>query len=390
MMAIAFDTLRYLNNSATSYPKPPDVAAAIQQAMMNPPQMTGRGEETDARDKVRSAREHLARFFGCPEPDRFIFTSNSTDAINLAIHGLVDSFEGTGVFHAVTTTNDHNAVLRPLKTLEASGQVDLTIVASDENGILDIEKIINALRPDTCLLAVNHLSNVTGVITPIEILGSHCREKGIPFLVDASQSGGILEIHAEQMNIDLLAITGHKYMLGPTGIGALYIAEGQDVVPRKQGGTGVRSAYEFQPEEMPIRFEAGTVNYHGIVGLDAACSYIERTGLSHIRKRIASMRRECELGLRSLPGVTVYGPGADVEKGPVVTFTVEGRGVEEVAGILRERFRIITRPGLHCAPLCHRTIGTGDEGAVRVSFSSLTGDDGPAALIEAVRVISAD
>lgn len=387
-MDIAFDKLRYLNNSATSFPKPSEVAAAVQKAMLNPPEMTGRGEETGAKDKVRSAREHLARFFGCPDPTRFIFTSNSTDAINLAIHGLVDRFQAEGLFHAVTTTNDHNAVLRPLRTLEAAGLVELSIVPSDGKGILDTERIISALRPETHLLAVNHLSNVTGVISPIDVLGAHCREKGIPFLVDASQSGGILDIHVEKMNIDLLAITGHKYMLGPTGIGALYITEGLELLPRKQGGTGVRSEYPFQPEELPIRFEAGTVNYHGAVGLDAACSFIEERGLTNIRSRIVELRSRCEQGLRSLGGVTVYGPDADVDKGPVVSFTVKNHRVEEVAGILREQYRIITRPGLHCAPLCHKAIGTGEEGAIRASFSFLSEDDGPAALIEAVRQIA--
>jgi cysteine desulfurase/selenocysteine lyase len=375
----------YINNSATSYPKPQQVAEAVAFALGNPPEMTGRGEETGVKDRVRQARSRIARFFGCGDPSRLIFCSNATDGLNLAIHGLL----GEGGGHAVTTTNDHNSVLRPLRTLERKGLVELTIVPGDDRGVLSVAKITAALRRDTRLLAVNHLSNVVGTISPIEELAAVCRERGVMLLVDAAQSAGILDIDVGRMGIDLLAFTGHKYLFGPTGIGGLIICEGVEIEPRKQGGTGVNSDFPLQPEAMPIRFEAGTVNYVGIVGLDAAVAFLQETGLERVRERVVALRKECEAGLRALRRVRVYGPDLDVVKGAVVSFTVDGHGVEEVGEVLRYNFGIITRTGLHCAPLCHKTIGTGLEGTVRASFSFLSDDEAPEKLIKAVAEIAA-
>jgi cysteine desulfurase family protein len=378
------EKILYLNNSATSYPKPKEVAEAVAQALLRPPEMTGRGEEVGAKDIVRQARSRLARFFGFRNPDRLIFCSNATGGLNLAIHGLLGEKGG----HAVTTTNDHNSVLRPLRTLEKQGLVELTVVPSDAAGVLDAGRITSALRPDTRLLAVNHVSNVVATIAPLEELAPACRERGIKMLVDASQSAGLLDIGVDALGVDLLAFTGHKYMFGPTGIGGLFIAEGVELTPRKQGGTGVDSAYPLQPEELPIRFEAGTVNYVGIVGLNEAAAYLERIGLEEARSWAISLRREFETGLRKIAGVKVYGPGADTEKGAVVSFAVDGHGVEEVGETLRQHYRIITRAGLHCAPLCHQAIGSGEEGTVRASFSCLTDENGPELLLQAVAEIS--
>ncbi len=385
-MPTGAEKVYYLNNSATSYPKPLEVVETVAAALSDPPAMSGRGEEAGTRDLVRLAREDLANFFGCPDAARLIFCSNATDGLNLAIHGLL----GEGGGHAVTTTNDHNSVLRPLRTLEAEGRIKLTVVPSDRDGRLSAERIGEALRPDTRLLAVNHLSNVVGTIAPVEELGGICRRRGVIFLVDAAQSAGVLDVDVGRMKIDLMAFTGHKYLLGPTGIGGLYVGEGVELRPRKQGGTGVQSAHSLQPAGLPIRYEAGTVNYVGIVGLRAGVGFLRKRGLERVRSRIMRLRRECEEGLRATDGVTVWGPPADVEKGAVVSFTIEGHGVDEVDEILRRRYRIVTRSGLHCAPLCHETIGTGPLGTVRASFSCLTGDDWPDALVEAVREIAAD
>jgi len=363
------EEITYLNNSATSYPKPPEVAEAVARALAGPPEMTERGEGRGIKDTVRIARDKIARFFGIPDPSRLIFCSNATDGLNLAIHGLLGRRGG----HAVTTTNDHNSVLRPLKTLEADRLVELTIVPSDATGVLSAEKIIEALRPDTRLLVVNHVSNVVGTFAPVESLARACRERGVKLLVDASQSAGLVEIDVASLGVDLLAFTGHKYMFGPTGIGGLYIAEGVELEPRKQGGTGVNSAYPLQPEEMPIRYEAGTVNYAGIVGLFAAVSYLEKLGLESARARAFALRRECEEGLREMPGVTVFGPGLDAEKGAVVSFNVQGHGCEEVGQMLRQHFGIITR-----AP----------EGTVRASFSALSDEQAPGKLLTAVAEIA--
>ncbi|HUX07106.1 MAG TPA: aminotransferase class V-fold PLP-dependent enzyme [Acidobacteriota bacterium] len=376
--------ITYINNSATSYPKPPQVAEAVSRALNSPPEMSGRGEETGVKDRVRQARDRISRFFGCDDSSRLIFCSNATDGLNLAIHGLLGENGG----HAVATTNDHNSVLRPLRTLERKGLVELTIVPGNFEGVLDADEIVRSLRDDTKLLAINHLSNVVGTISPIAELAAACRQRGVILLVDAAQSAGILDIDFDAAGIDLLAFTGHKYLFGPTGIGGLFIGEGLELEPRKQGGTGVNSEYPLQPLELPIRYEAGTVNYVGIVGLDAGIAFIKEIGLPKIRERVRKLRSECEKGLRCLNGITVYGPGPGVKKGAVVSFTLKAHGAEEVGEMLRYNYGIITRSGLHCAPLCHETLGTGAEGTVRASFSFLSDDDAPERLIRAVKEIS--
>ena len=382
-MAPAKDIL-YLNNSATSYPKPARVAEAVAASLINPPEMTERGEGSGMKDLVRAARDRIARFFGVSDSSRLVFCSNATDGLNLAIHGLLGREGG----HAVTTSNDHNSVLRPLRTLEKDGKVELTIVQSDDRGVLDAGRILDALRPETRLLAVNHLSNVVGTLAPLAELASACGGREVKLLVDASQSAGLFPIDFDGLGIDLLAFTGHKYLFGPTGIGGLCIAEGTSLEPRKQGGTGVNSEYPLQPEGLPIRYEAGTVNYAGIVGLNAGIEFLQQRGLDDVRARATSLRREVEEGLRAIPGVTVYGPGPEVEKGTVVSFNIEGHGPEEIGLTLRSNYRIITRSGLHCAPLCHRAIGTGEEGTLRVSMSCLCPYDAPARLLRAVEEIA--
>ena len=347
--------------------------------------MTERGEGSGMKDLVRAARDRIARFFGLSDSSRLVFCANATDGLNLAIHGLLGREGG----HAVTTTNDHNSVLRPLRTLERDGRVELTIVPSDDEGVLDAGRIVAALRPETRLLAVNHLSNVVGTLAPLAELAEACRGLGVKLLVDASQSAGLFPIDFDGLGIDLLAFTGHKYLFGPTGIGGLCIAEGTRLEPRKQGGTGVNSEYPLQPEGMPISYEAGTVNYAGIVGLNAGIEFLQEEGLDAVRARATSLRREVEVGLRATAGIKVYGPGPDVEKGTVVSFNLEGHGPEEVGLALRSSYRIITRSGLHCAPLCHRAIGTGEEGTLRVSISCLCPDEAPARFLRAIEEIAA-
>jgi cysteine desulfurase family protein len=389
-MTESSERIVYLNNSATSYPKPSEVCQAVYEAMVGLPQMSGRGEAAGAIDRISEARVKMARFFGCPNPERLIFTDNSTDALNLAIHGFIEALpQSRELPHVISTTNDHNSILRPLRTLETERRIILTLVPSDPEGRFDVDRMREAITKETRMMAVNHLSNVVGTIAPLEILGAICRDKGITFLVDASQSAGLLPIDVTGMNIDLLATTGHKFMLGPTGIGTLYIGEGITLAPRKQGGTGVKSAYPLQPEELPIRFEAGTANYIGIVGLDAARSFIERHGQESMLDRVVEQRGNCEDQLFDIDGVKIYGPGMVEDKGAVISFRIEGFGVAEVDTILRTRYGIITRSGLHCAPLCHERLGTAPEGTVRASFSYLTDSEAASLLVEAVREIAA-
>jgi cysteine desulfurase family protein len=381
--------LIYLNNSATSFPKPASVADAMSNAMLTLPEMTGRGEEAaSARDKVQHARARLAEFLGCSRPEQVIFTSNSSEALNQAIHGYVDRHFDGSPLEMVTTTNDHNSVLRPLRTLEKAGKVNLIIVDMEADGSYDLEALFDSVTGQTRLMAVNHLSNVVGTIASLEKIGSFCRERGIVSVIDSSQSAGLLEINVEQWQIDLLAITGHKYMFGPTGIGALYIDPAVELEPRKQGGTGVKSEAPLQPPQMPIRFESGTVNYHGIVGLDAGLEYILDQGSAAVRRKAVELRQTCEMALRDLPGVHVYGPDGAVQKGSVVSFRVEEHAVADVDLLLRSRFGIITRSGLHCAPLCHQRLGTFPEGTLRVSFSAMNSENDIDRLVEAVRALT--
>lgn len=384
-MAATANTI-YLNNSATSFPKPEVVAKALYDSMITLPGMSGRGEETaSARDVVQHARVQLARFLGCPRPERLIFCSNSSDGLNLAIHGFVRQHFAARALNVITTTNDHNSVLRPLRTLEREGLINLKILPMKRNGEFDHELLLESISEDTDLFVINHLSNVVGTIAPLAKLGEHCRGLGVTTLVDASQSAGLLPINVAEMKLDMLAITGHKYMFGPTGIGALYIDESVTLKPLKQGGTGVKSEEPFQPEELPVLFEAGTVNYHGIAALDAAREYIQRQGMQAVLEKPRRLAGLCRELLADTEGVAVYGPEDSSQCGSVVSFRLEGHGVAEADMILRGRHGLILRPGLHCAPLCHKRLGTFPEGTLRASFSYLNEESHVRILADAVR-----
>jgi cysteine desulfurase/selenocysteine lyase len=381
--------ITYLNNSATSFPKPEVVAKALYDSMITLPEMTGRGEEAaTAKDKVQSARERLANFLGCHLPEQLIFTSNSSDALNLAIHGFINHLNYSEPVEVITTSNDHNSVLRPLRTLQKEKRVKLRIVEMAKDGSFDLEQLFDAVSPNTRMLAINHLSNVVGTIAELDKVGSFCRDKGIVSVVDASQSAGLLDINVEKFQIDLLAITGHKYMFGPTGIGALYISPGVTLQPIKQGGTGVKSEAPFQPEEMPILFEAGTVNYHGIVALDAGLGFILEKGLKTIRSKSQHLRSLFEEKLKSVDRAILYGPRDEQERGSVASFRLDGFDVAGTDALLRSRYGIIVRSGLHCAPECHQRLGTFPDGTLRASFSYFNSEEDVDLLIGALEEIT--
>jgi len=355
----------YLDNAATSWPKPPGVAAAmvrfLEEVGANPGR-SGHRRSIEAGRLVYRTRAALAALFGLADPLRIVFTPNVTYALNLALRGLLRPGD-----HVVTSGMEHNAVMRPLRALEQEG-IALSVAPCSPQGFLDPEDVRRALRPETRLIVLNHASNVCGTILPVAEVGRIARESGLLFLVDAAQTAGVLPIAMEPMGIDLLAFTGHKGLLGPTGTGGLAIGPRvplERFEPLVRGGTGSRSEHEVQPDFLPDRFESGTLNAVGLAGLLAGLEYIEERGLAAIRAHEVALTERLLAGLRDIPGVALYGPGKATQQVAVVSFNVAGRTPADVAEALDERYGIACRPGLHCAPATHRTLGTFPVGTVR-------------------------
>lgn len=360
----------YLNNAATSYPKPPSVAKAMLACLESVPESLGRAvsEQADA-TVVTACRKNLATLFGATDPNRIVFTSGATEALNLALRGL--RLQGS---HVITTAIEHNSVLRPLKTMERDGEIELTIVDCDRNGYVSPADIQGSLRTNTRLVVVNHASNVTGEILDICAIAAIAHEHGALLLVDASQSAGCVPMDVAKWQIDLLAFAGHKSLLGPRGIGGLYIREGIELLPLKVGGTGTHSSILLQPGELPARYEAGTLNVPGIAGLNAGVEFVLEAGLSVINQvKQARFQRMLD-GLAELPKIRLYGRREGRDRLPVFCFNIEGLAPSDVGYILENSFSIVVRSGLHCAPLIHKALGSWPEGAVRVSPSSFTTD----------------
>jgi len=312
---------------------------------------------------ICDAREKIASLFGIGDPTRVIFTLNATEAINLALRGFLKAGD-----HAITTSMEHNSVTRPMRWLESKG-VDLSVVPCCQDGSLDLETLERHIRPDTRLICVTHASNVTGTIMPVEKVGEITRKRGIAFLVDAAQSAGAVPIDVEVMKIDLLAFPGHKGLFGPQGTGGLYLREGIDLEPLKTGGSGSQSESDYQPEFTPDRYESGTPNTVGIAGLAAGVEFILETGVEIIRAHEQNLMRRLLDGLGMIPNVRLYGPKEPEARVGVIPFNIGDIGSSEVSFILDKGFDIATRSGLHCAPWAHRTIGTLDQGVVRISLS---------------------
>jgi len=358
----------YFDNAATSFPKPAAVIEAMTGFMARGggnPGRSGHEKSVEAGMEVFRAREALASLMGVKNPMRVVFGHNATDALNLAIQGL--SREGG---HAVTTSMEHNSVIRPLRELEKRGLISLTVVPCSPEGAADPDAIARAITAGTCLVAANHASNVSGIVQPIGDIGAACRARGVPFIVDASQSAGIVPIDTARDGIDLLAVTGHKALYGPTGTGALIIADSFDysrLRPLRYGGTGSRSDSIEHPDFLPDRFEAGTLNTVGIAGLLAGIEYLmasggpERAG-EHKR---ALAGRFVDAARGSVPGFRPVHP--ELSQTGVVSFTIDGFSPSEVGEYLDERC-VQSRVGLHCAPLAHQTLGTFPAGTVRFSF----------------------
>lgn len=355
----------YFDNAATTIHKPACVVEAVVKAMgcMG---NSGRGVHQSALNAARSiydARMAITGLFGAESPDRIAFTANSTEALNMAIKGVLSSGD-----HVITTALEHNSVLRPLYELEDQG-VTLTILAADALGNICYDDIEKEIRPNTKAIVTTHGSNLTGNLLDVSRIGSIAKKYGLLYIVDASQTAGIFDIDVQNMNIDILCFTGHKGLLGPQGTGGIYVREGVEVRPLLSGGSGVQTYLRSHPKQMPTLLEAGTLNGHGIAGLGAAVSYIQEVGPESIRKKEQELMWEFYHQVRSIPGITIYGDFTTENRCAIVSLNLRDYDSGEVSDALATNFEIATRPGAHCAPLMHKALGTVEQGAVRFSFS---------------------
>ena len=374
----------YLDNAATSWPKPEPVYSAVSDALRrggNPGRGSSEKSKAAATD-INEARAALALLFHIPDPKRIVFALNATDAINLGLQGMLEPGD-----HVITSQMEHNAVTRPLAYLEDAG-VRVSKIATDPALGADPEAVRSAICPETKLVVMTHGSNVTGALNPIEEIGQVCHEAGIPFMVDASQTAGAIPIDVAKMHIDLLAFPGHKSLLGPTGTGALYVAESVSPHPVRSGGTGVFSEVRLQPEQLPYYYEAGTQNTVGIAGLAAGAQYILERSVSSIYHEEQVMLQKLIDGLTQIPGVTVYGPTSG-PRAAAVSFNIEGMDCADAAMILETYYNISVRSGLQCAPDTHRMLGTFDlGGTIRVSPGLFTSEEDIEAFLDAIREIA--
>lgn len=355
----------YLDNAATSWPKPDCVLDALTRYLRDGGASPGRSGHrlAQAAERLRlDAREALAELLGVRDPLRIVFTLNATMALNVALHGLLK--RGA---HVVTTGMEHNAVMRPLRALEERG-VTISAAACGADGTLAVETVRSLVRPETRLIVAVHASNVCGTVLPIREIGAIAREHGVPFLVDAAQTVGVWPIDLRADHIDLLAFTGHKALLGPSGTGGLAISDDFDVrhlPPLVHGGTGSRSEHTVQPDFLPDKYEAGTPNTMGLAGLAASARYVLERGVERIRAHERQLAQRVIDGLRTITGVRVLGTHDAYRQTAAVSFTLDGRSASDVAEALDEQYGILCRPGLHCAPVAHRTLGTLPHGTVR-------------------------
>ncbi|MCL0102407.1 aminotransferase class V-fold PLP-dependent enzyme [Dehalococcoidia bacterium] len=364
----------YLDNAATSWPKPEVVYQAMNNFMHQvgaSPGRSGHRLSIEAGRVVYETRESLARLFNIDDPLRIIFTSNATEALNVAINGVLRPGD-----HAITSSMEHNSVMRPLRALQERG-VELTVVSCSKEGFLDPGGIEKAIKPNTRLIVLNHASNVVGTLLPVSEVGAIARRHGVLFCIDAAQSAGAYPLDVSFMKVDLLAFTGHKSLYGPQGTGGLYIRQGvEDVVePLMRGGTGSRSDSEHQPDFLPDKYESGTPNTVGLAGLGAGVQFVLSQGVDALREKEEKVMYLLIEGLGAIPGVTLYGSGDAREQVAVLSFNIAGIASSEVAMRLEEEYDILCRPGLQCAPIAHKTLGTFPGGTVRVSPGYFTTED---------------
>lgn len=377
----------YFDNAATSWPKPPEVNKTIQKYLKKigaNPGRSGHRLSVEAARVIYDTREKLAQLFNITDPLQIVMTKNATEGLNIAIFGLLKSGD-----HVITSSMEHNSVMRPLRVMERRG-VELTVIPCDREGLIDPAHVNGAVKKNTRAIFMTHASNVTGTVMPVADIGRIARERNLVFCVDAAQTAGSYPIDVVKMNIDLLAFTGHKSLFGPSGTGGIYIREGLEnkIEPLCVGGTGSRSEMEEQPDFMPDRYEAGTPNTVGIAGLQAGVDFVLSKGVSEIKHKEDNLVEIFMDGVRDVPGMVVYGKKDAQKRTPVVSFNIAGMDPAAVALELDDRFNIMARSGIHCAPSAHKTIGTYPQGTVRFSFSYFNTQEQIAKAIDAIRKIS--
>lgn len=375
-----------MDNAATTMQKPKEVAEAVVRAM-NSLGNAGRGAteaSLSASRVIYDTRERLSRLFHADNPKQIAFTANSTESLNMAIKGVLESGD-----HVITTVLEHNSVLRPLFECQERG-VELTILPCDSKGNISYEEMERAVKENTRAIICTHGSNLTGNMIDLIRVGEIAKHHGLLFVVDASQTAGVFPIDIRKMQIDILCFTGHKGLLGPQGTGGLYVREGVNVRPLLSGGSGVDTYNPHHPSEMPTALEAGTLNGHGIAGLNAALQYLERTGIGTIREKEIALMRQFYEGITQIDGIKVYGDFEAEKRCPIVTFNIGDYDSSEVSDELFMNYGISTRPGAHCAPLMHKSLGTEAQGAVRFSFSHFNTEEEVEFAIKAVRELAAD
>lgn len=373
----------YLDNAATTLHKPRQVIDAVVKAMESMGN-SSRGTHEGALDAARSVyrtRSKLGQMFGCPA-ERVVFTCNSTEALNIAISGLINPGD-----HVITTDLEHNSVLRPLYRLEAEQGVELSFVPADRQGNVDYEDFERLMKPNTRAVVCTHASNLTGNHVDVARVSKIAHSHGALLIVDASQTAGCFPINIRDMGIDVLCFTGHKGLMGPQGTGGMCIGPDVEIRPFKVGGSGVQSYSTTQPVQYPTRLEAGTLNGHGIAGLGAALDFIQETGINAIYQREHALMTRFYQGVSAIDGVTVYGDFSH-RRSPVVALNIKNYDSSAVSDELSEGYGIATRPGAHCAPRMHMALGTEKQGAVRFSFAYFNTESEVDAAIAAVREIA--
>lgn len=379
--------LIFLDNGATSFPKPEEVYSFMDHFYRNfgvNPGRSGYDLCMETGELIEETRGMLTKFFNGTDPNRLCFSYNSTDALNLIINGLLQ--EGD---HAITTHIEHNSVLRPLYHLYKFNNVELDYIPFDSKGFVDPDEFPKKFKKNTKLVVVNHASNVIGTIQPVNEIGRYCREHDIPFAIDASQSAGKIPVDMEDLNVDIVAFTGHKSLLGPTGIGGLYVREGIEVRHTRAGGTGVRSAARTHLDEYPYRLEYGTLNTMGVAGLHAGIKWIEKKGLDKLHHEEMRLTAKLRDGLKDVEGVTLYCQEDLNDHISVFLFNVDGLEALNTGTILDVDYNIASRTGLHCAPLVHERLGTDKiRGAVRFGVGPFNTEDQIKLAVQAVREIA--
>ncbi|MCR1955058.1 aminotransferase class V-fold PLP-dependent enzyme [Clostridioides mangenotii] len=355
----------YFDNAATTYPKPEEVYDAVYDCMKNycaNPGRAGHKLAMKSARKIYDARENLAKLFNVDNPMTIVFTHNATDSLNLAIKGVLKKGD-----HVITTSMEHNSVIRPIKALESKG-VENTVVDCDKDGFLNPEDVEKAIKENTKLIVTTHASNVCGTLVDIKSVGGIAKKHGILYLVDASQTAGVYNIDVKDMNIDMLAMPGHKCLFGPQGTGVLYVREDLKLDILKEGGTGSKSEELTQPELFPDKYESGTHNTPGIVGLNEGVKFVLDKGIEKIREHEEELCQYMLDKLKEIENIEIYGPEDSKKRAAVIAINIGNMDSGEVTFILDDEFDIATRSGIHCSPLAHTTLGTLGQGAVRFSI----------------------